>query len=300
MRPIISVKISNTKNEYSRALIDSGADVSIMKNSALNGKEKINIKEKLELNSFSNNTVMTLGTCWGCINLSNKQIKQKFHIAPNNVKMSEVEVILGKDFLINNKIIIDFGKGIIYSSGFVMSVNKQSNEIIDNGNEQNPHDKHLFSNDDIVYKTNNECMDHIKNNFGHSFVCDINNKQIILGCSKGKYFYPKTHRATSPIDHSHVLPNTMDRMRTVRVLHNLQGTGRFLRICSESNTLPMINLCEGDKIWTTNNAELKQTSLFRRVLRNRRRPLVLQNICTMDMSICSINNSNFIEYIELF
>lgn len=48
------------------------------------------------------------------------------------LKMNEFDVILGKDFLVKNGIIIDFGRGILYSNPkeVKISFNKRVNSIL--------------------------------------------------------------------------------------------------------------------------------------------------------------------------
>lgn len=58
----------------------------------------MNENEAIYLDGFTNNSVSTLGTCTGKIRIKNEIIEQKFHIVPNTVKMSNYDVILGREF----------------------------------------------------------------------------------------------------------------------------------------------------------------------------------------------------------
>lgn len=116
IRPIISIPISNAKNEFVKALIDSGADICIIKDSICNENININNYDSIPLSSFTNNQVYTHGTNLAQITLNNKIVPQKFHVVPNTVRMHEFDAILGIDFLSENGIIIDYGRRIVYTN----------------------------------------------------------------------------------------------------------------------------------------------------------------------------------------
>lgn len=124
--------LSIAKEQSIRALIDSGADISIIKCSSLKRHSIINKNEAIAISGFTNNSICTLGTCIGILELNKKSIEQKFHVVSKAVKLNNVDAILGKNFLFNNNIIVDFGKGVLYSNTENIKIisSKKSNKNI--------------------------------------------------------------------------------------------------------------------------------------------------------------------------
>lgn len=223
--PIISIQISITKNDITKALIDSGADLSIIKLSACKPNISIDTNEKILLNGFTNNAVNTYGTCWADLILNRAKFTQKFQLVPDIVRMNNYDVILGKDFLINNRIIIDFGRGIVYSNPDAIQIihnpyypynismiglgtqTPSRKTKIQTGNkpitnptmstpntESNKKDSSQLNNSDIIYATEQCLIDtFIMDNFDTSIIEDLklNGYSILLGCKNGKIFCTK-------------------------------------------------------------------------------------------------------------
>lgn len=102
------------KSGIARALMDTGADVSIIKLQAFDRERNINFNERINLDGFTSISVSTVGTSIGQIKIKGDLIEQKFHIVPNTVKMTNYDVILGQDFLTKNKVILNFETGTFY------------------------------------------------------------------------------------------------------------------------------------------------------------------------------------------
>lgn len=112
-KPIITVKLSISKTGRATALLDSGADLCVIRLHSLANDVRVNTNEKMCLTGFTNKAISTFGTCIAVVELNNKSYKQKFHVVPDTVKMSDTDIILGENFLRQNKIILDFGAGLM-------------------------------------------------------------------------------------------------------------------------------------------------------------------------------------------
>lgn len=219
--PIIPVQISNTNQTKLKALIDSGADVCVIKSSVLNKYAIINSNEIISLSGFSSNKIYTFGTFMAEIILNNKTFQQIFHVVPEYAKMNDIQVILGKDFLNNNGIIIDFGKGILYTNPDNIKITSKPNlkSILRNKDINNlfsleekikeksksqspPHDIYfdpeVKGEDDILYADNKGCIDIAKVNFNEKILKELkeNSYKILLGCTRGQLFCNSVHQVS--------------------------------------------------------------------------------------------------------
>lgn len=211
--PIVFIRISNTKKNIVTALIDSGADVSLIKNIALNDLNQIDKSEVIPLSSFTNNQIFTLGTYYAEVQLNGKRIIQKFHIVPKGVRMQTVDVILGKDFLTNNGIVVDFGKGVVYSNPDIITIEKKqikkpsilknNIKMIKNNNKKedklNKNETILSRNiyeclpiedENVLYKSDEICKEFLNKKFNDEIISEINSKnyKVLLGCKEGVIF----------------------------------------------------------------------------------------------------------------
>lgn len=89
-------------------LVDSQADISVIKLNSLNGKYKINVSEQIEIRGVVPTPIKSLG----CINIElfieNFIIIHKFHVMPNDFNIP-CDAILGKDFIKPYRGILDYG-----------------------------------------------------------------------------------------------------------------------------------------------------------------------------------------------
>lgn len=216
-QPIISIRISDTNQNSLKALVDSGADVCVIKLSVLNHNAIINTQNARSLNSFSNDKISTLGTFKAIVYLKDKEYEQIFHVTPNSVRMNDTQVILGKDFLNKYGIIMDFGKGFLYSNPENIEITiKQSpnsvlkkkavetpqtkdNKTIKASSSNDQHSNTILSkniydclkveDEDILY-ADNIALKTITDTFNSKTINEVNSKgyEIVLGCSKGQIF----------------------------------------------------------------------------------------------------------------
>lgn len=70
----------------------------------------------MQLSGFTSNQIRTLGSISCEVQLREKSVQQIFHVVPHGVRMNNFDVILGRDFLCENGIILDFGTGKLYSN----------------------------------------------------------------------------------------------------------------------------------------------------------------------------------------
>lgn len=194
--------------------MDSGADVSIIKLDSFCQLNILNKNEAIALDGFTNNSVKTLGTCLGNIKINCDVIKQKFHVVPNSVKMYDYDIILGRDFLSNNKTVIDFGTGNLYiqSPSKEIKIIVKNKGLIRNGESgsqnyknasQNKHKTKVttsqnhnryaclpIEDDDILYADENQLDSLVTQNFEKDEMEEFKHKQyeILMGCTKGKIF----------------------------------------------------------------------------------------------------------------
>lgn len=189
--------------------MDSGADVCIIKLESFCQSNALNQNEAIALDGFTNNSVKTLGTCLGSIKIGVDVIKQMFHVVPNSVKMYDYDIILGRDFLSNNKTILDFGTGNLYiqSPSKEIQVVMKNKGIIkekkDNKNVSRKEHKNSIESQnhyqneglpiqdkDVLYVDESQLNSLVIQNFKKEELEEIkqNNYEILMGCTKGKMF----------------------------------------------------------------------------------------------------------------
>lgn len=92
-------------------LVDSGADISIMKISEILGKTDVDTNESITFKGIGSEELKSFGISKSEIIFSDKwRVKQNFHIISDKVPI-KFSGILGMDFLNNNKTLLDFGSG---------------------------------------------------------------------------------------------------------------------------------------------------------------------------------------------
>lgn len=90
-------------------LIDSQADIAILKESAVNNFEAINKHEIIDIKGVTDGFIESLGTIDAVLMYNGHAIPQAIHIVPNNFNI-EADGIIGKDFLRGNLCNIDYDK----------------------------------------------------------------------------------------------------------------------------------------------------------------------------------------------
>lgn len=90
-----------------RFLIDTGAEISLIKLNSLHDHVPIDVNNIIELQGITSGKINTLGSCVGEIFCNNKFYKQTFHIVKNDFKL-EHDGILGSDFLCRHQVRISF------------------------------------------------------------------------------------------------------------------------------------------------------------------------------------------------
>lgn len=103
-------------------------------NQALKNEIIIDKNEKINIHGISSNTITTLGTCVGHIKINNQTIEQKFHVVKDSFNNSTDNALLGRDFLVTNKIVLDFGNNIMYTCPVSITKikNENKNDLITN------------------------------------------------------------------------------------------------------------------------------------------------------------------------
>lgn len=99
---------TDVSNEKLSLLIDSQADVCIIKQNSLKFYSKINTSEKIEITGVVRTPIYSLGTIDIELIIGNTTVTHKFHIMPNNFNIPS-DGIIGKDFNKLYNCILDYG-----------------------------------------------------------------------------------------------------------------------------------------------------------------------------------------------
>lgn len=96
-------------------LIDSGAEISIIRLSRLSKKTAISRAERIKLMGIASNVsdLYSMGTCVIYVQLNNEVMLHKFHVVDDERLTLLQDAILGLDFLQINKLIIDYSNNSI-------------------------------------------------------------------------------------------------------------------------------------------------------------------------------------------
>lgn len=103
----VQLNLFNKNNPYT-FLVDSQADISLVKISCLNPNIILNENEKISITGITTFSIQTLRTIHTQLTISNFSIPQIFHVVNDDFNIPS-NGILGKDFLKNNKYKIDYG-----------------------------------------------------------------------------------------------------------------------------------------------------------------------------------------------
>lgn len=105
------VHMANAKCTF---IIDCGADVSLFKVDKINPMQIVEAANKTRLTGITNGTVSTLVTTVTDLYFDNGlSIRHTFHLVPNTFPIA-TDGILGRDFLMNNKCIIDYETWLLH------------------------------------------------------------------------------------------------------------------------------------------------------------------------------------------
>lgn len=114
---IIEINTSDTNNSTVQLLLDTGADVSLLKAGKLKDHSIINKEIIVELKGISEQPIYTLGTCCILIKLeNNKTVTHSFHIVSDNLPIKN-DGLLGRDFLQKYRAKIDYEKETLFFNG---------------------------------------------------------------------------------------------------------------------------------------------------------------------------------------
>lgn len=103
-------------------MIDTGADISILKRSSLNSENQIDTTDKITIRGVTDSETYSVGSVKGQVKIENKDIEQKFQIVDDNFPIN-TNGILGRDFLIKNNCKIDY-------ENFTLSILIKNDEFI--------------------------------------------------------------------------------------------------------------------------------------------------------------------------
>lgn len=97
-----------TGNKICSLIIDTGADVSLFKAQNICPTQVVNINKKIKLKGITENSVETLGIVNTALCFNNSlTLNHNFHLVTPDIPI-QADGILGRDFLINYKCVIDF------------------------------------------------------------------------------------------------------------------------------------------------------------------------------------------------
>lgn len=94
-------------------LIDSGAEISLIKAEKVKPNELVNVQNKCNITGINTESLETLGTISTVLNVPNGiKIPQNFQVIPQNVPIP-TDGIIGRDFLVNYRCVIDYDAWIL-------------------------------------------------------------------------------------------------------------------------------------------------------------------------------------------
>lgn len=110
-------------------LVDTGAEVSLLKRSVISVNNHINYNEKMELYGINLDSTQTLGTVQECLQIGNSVISHTFHLVPDEFPIDE-DGILGKDFILKSGAVINLKEGKFTVNNTVIKFQKSTNNQI--------------------------------------------------------------------------------------------------------------------------------------------------------------------------
>lgn len=108
-------KIPQCTKEIVKLLVDTGADLNLIKLDALHDDVQVSDTKIFMLQGINDQAVKTMGFTMLTVINGNQSSESEFHVVPTNFPIIG-DGILGKPFLTENQIVIDVGKGEITST----------------------------------------------------------------------------------------------------------------------------------------------------------------------------------------
>lgn len=109
----VNLNLDILKSKELKFLLDTGADISVVKRQFINENSICNPNIKCTIKGITEENVYTLAVCDALISLSDEvQISHPFHIVPESFPINCVG-ILGKDFLEQFSCSIDYGTKLL-------------------------------------------------------------------------------------------------------------------------------------------------------------------------------------------
>lgn len=97
-------------------MVDSGAEISLIKSGHIKPTELVNLNDKCNITGINSEIVETFGTISSSIQLSSEcKLNTKFQLVPDNIPIP-TDGILGRDFLVKYKCVIDYNTWILTGS----------------------------------------------------------------------------------------------------------------------------------------------------------------------------------------
>lgn len=88
-------------------LVDTQADISVLKYSSIPGRLNINTKDVINIKGITKDSLRSLGTLHIKLFTDQDEIDHEFHVVPDEFNI-DCDGIIGKDFLVNYKCRIDY------------------------------------------------------------------------------------------------------------------------------------------------------------------------------------------------
>ena len=115
----ITLGVGSSRTGYVRFLVDTGADVSLIKASVLKKGTKYSLQERVALQGVTEEIVKALGTLDLKLETENKERMHKFHLVDESFSL-RCDGILGKDFWSSTGAKINYEKGEIAMGNVVV------------------------------------------------------------------------------------------------------------------------------------------------------------------------------------
>lgn len=106
--PVVILKGANFKRENTQLLVDTGAEINLIKQKCIKSEMQINSREKVTLFGIGPDPVPTFGE----VQITFKNTCITFHVVPNNFAI-EQDGLLGMEFLTDHDAIIYIRKGVV-------------------------------------------------------------------------------------------------------------------------------------------------------------------------------------------
>lgn len=102
------IQVHMTGNTVCNLFIDTGADISLFKACNIHPDQPVYINNKIKLTGITENSIETLGVVNTTLCFINSLVlNQDFHLVTSDLPI-KADGILGRDFLVNYKCVIDY------------------------------------------------------------------------------------------------------------------------------------------------------------------------------------------------